>query len=303
MKITNTAGKWDPKAWPIYFAASNMDTFKACWDLLTNVLIAVNEMKEVADNPAQRTLLDKLLDTKTVLLDSGVYWLSTQHANKHNLSMDQALGMAPDKIDNFDKLFENYVIIAKTFGARSWGYIEIDQGGKDNKIKTRARLEKLGLRPIPVYHPVNDGWEYFDYLAKRYDRICLGNVVMADQATRKRLIATVWERRREYPNLWIHALGLTPSELTTAYPMNSCDSSTWIAGIRWGVQRSLIANANATNVDRRFIYSMDVDPEHGRGHTKATMMCAYDAMIMNRTMKSIAGEQTQKLGADIGLFD
>jgi hypothetical protein len=303
MKLTHTAGKWNPKAWPIYFAASNMDTFKACWDLLTNVLIAVNEMKEVADNPAQRTLLDKLLDTKTVLLDSGVYWLSTQHANKHGLSMDQALGMAPDKIDGFDKLFENYVIIAKTFGDRSWGYIEIDQGGKDNKIKTRARLEKLGLRPIPVYHPVNDGWDYFDYLAKRYDRICLGNVVMADQATRKRLIATAWERRREYPNLWIHALGLTPSELTTAYPMNSCDSSTWIAGIRWGVQRSLIANANATNVDRRFIYSMDVDPEHARGHTKATMMCAYDAMIMNRTMKSIAGEQTQQLGADIGLFD
>ena len=32
-------------------------------------------------------------------------------------------------------------------------------------------------------------------------------------------------------------------------------------------------------------------------------MCAYDAMIMNRTMKSIADEQTKKLGADIGLFD
>ena len=258
MKLTHTAGKWNPKAWPIYFAASNMDTFKACWDLLTNVLIAVNEMKEVADNPAQRTLLDKLLDTKTVLLDSGVYWLSTQHANKHDLSMDQALGMAPDKIDGFDKLFENYVTIARTFGDRSWGYIEIDQGGKDNKIKTRARLEKLGLRPIPVYHPINDGWDYFDYIAQRYDRMCIGNVVMADQATRKRLIATAWERRREYPNLWIHALGLTPSELTTAYPMNSCDSSTWIAGIRWGVQRSLIANANATNVDRT------IHLQHGR---------------------------------------
>ena len=62
-------------------------------------------------------------------------------------------------------------------------------------------LEQMGLRPIPVYHPFNDGWDYFDYLAERYDRICFGNVVQADRETRKRLVATAWERHRKYPHL------------------------------------------------------------------------------------------------------
>ena len=61
--------------------------------------------------------------------------------------------------------------------------VEVDQGGRENKIKTRARLEKMGLRPIPVYHPLNDGWDYFDYLAENYDRICMGNVVNAEASS------------------------------------------------------------------------------------------------------------------------
>jgi hypothetical protein len=51
-------------------------------------------------------------------------------------------------------------------------------------------LEQMGLRPIPVYHPFNDGWHYFDYLAERYDLVCFDNVVQADRETRKRLVAT-----------------------------------------------------------------------------------------------------------------
>ena len=112
------------------------------------------------------------------------------------MTMDEVLSMAPEKLDGFDSLFDKYVRIIKEIGEESWGYIEIDQGGKDNKIKTRDRLHKLGFNPIPVYHPLVDGWDYFDYLAERYDRICLGNIVQAQNETRKRLLATMWERKR-----------------------------------------------------------------------------------------------------------
>jgi hypothetical protein len=98
-------------------------------------------------------------DGVNVLIDSGVYWLATQHAKARNLTMDQALGADPESIEEFAWLFDNYVKVVERFGERSWGYIEIDQGGRENKIRTRARLEALGLRPIPVYHPFNDRWD------------------------------------------------------------------------------------------------------------------------------------------------
>ena len=105
------------------------------------------------------------------------------------------------------------------YGSRLWGYIELDQGGAVHKRRTRTALEQAGLAPIPVYHPFNDGWDYFDELCARYDRICVGNVVQAPRAIRCRIFATVWERQRAYPDVWIHYLGVTPTPTQIAYPV------------------------------------------------------------------------------------
>jgi hypothetical protein len=168
-----------------------------------------------------------------LFIDSGVFALANGHAVEHEITMDEALSLAPTEIDGFDELYKRYCSIIETLGDLVWGYIEIDQGGRENKRKTRAKLEAQGFRPIPVYHPFNDGWEYFDELASDYDRICFGNIVQADQETRKRLLATAWERKRKYPHLWIHLLGLSPNERLNAYPIDCCDSSAWLMHVRW----------------------------------------------------------------------
>lgn len=187
MTVIRTGGRWDSATWPVYFLASETGTLDHVHRLHTHLLVAVNEL---AGEPQLDCVKKFAASGNEVLIDSGVYWLSTQHAQAHGLTMDQALALAPEDIDGFVDLYARYVRLVLEIGDRSWGYIEIDQGGRDNKIKTRARLEKKGLRPIPVYHPLNDGWDYFDELASRYDRICFGNVVQADAETRKRLIAT-----------------------------------------------------------------------------------------------------------------
>lgn len=302
MKIKHTAGSWDPKAWPIYFAASNVDRLRVASPCTKHVLVAVNELDAPRD---QQAVYDFVKAGKSVLVDSGVYNLATEHAIAHDLSMDQALGLAPAQVDGFDALFERYTKLIKDMGDKVWGYIEIDQGGRENKIKTRARLEKMGFAPMPVYHPFNDGWEYFDYLAQRYDRICFGNIVQADSNARKRLIATAWERRRKYPNLWIHALGMTPSATTTAFPMNSCDSSTWILSLRWSDYRFMsIGAGNDTQgmLEVEFRYDQEVAADHARGNQKATRMCAYDATMVARTMRNFVDDQRRELGADPGMF-
>lgn len=298
--IKKTGGKWDPKAWPVYFAAAEMQTLISAEPSLRYMLAAVSDLESELPMTRLRHCFDQ---GKTILLDSGVYVLSTQHAKTHNMSMDEALGLAPDKVDGFADLLERYCAIVTEFGERSWGYIEIDQGGRENKIKTRAKLEGMGFKPMPVYHPFNDGWDYFDYLAERYDRICFGNVVQAEAAVRKRLIATAWERRRKYPNLWIHALGYTANEFFAAFPLGSCDSSSWISSVRWGRSHVAVANHNIDHKGSEFCYDMDTAPDSDKGHIKAKLLCGYEAHMMNLNMHAIAGEQREVLGADIGLFD
>ena len=290
-----TAGVWDPKQWPLYFAASNLDTLDHGKSILECLLIAVNELhdKDIA------WVAQCIEAGKKVLIDSGVYWLATRHAEKHDVSMDVALSLDPTDVDGFDELYDRYVRLVRELGHRAWGYIEVDQGGKKNKRKTRAKLERLGFNPIPVYHPINDGWAYFDELAKKYDRICFGNVVNADAPTRKRLIATAWERRRAYPDLWIHALGLTPSELTVAYPINSCDSSTWIGPNRWGAHAAKTATTPFSKLDRQFVYKYGEEADSERSRQKGVRMCAYDAVMTNRVMRVIADAECQELGANL----
>jgi hypothetical protein len=295
-----TGGRWDPAAWPTYFLAQNISNITYTGGYARDHLIAVNEIRSAADEAFIDGLMGR--DELNLFIDSGVYNLATEHAAAHGLSMDQALGMAPAEIDGFNDLFDRYVRLVTRWADRAWGFVEIDQGGKDNKIKTRARLEALGLRPIPVYHPFNDGWDYFDYLAERYDRICFGNVVQADVSTRKRLVATAWERRRKYPNLWIHLLGLTPSALTVAFPMNSCDSSTWVSPARWGQVHCWGATQRLWYVGDGFLYDRASDSKSAKGHHKSWALAAYDAGLVGRTMRRMADDQRQELGCDPGGF-
>lgn len=298
--MNHTGGIWDPTQWPIYFLASQMWTLRdASIGERDHLLIAVNEIKD-NDIAELESLLDR---NRRILLDSGVYWLATQHAEAHGLTMDQALSLAPAQVDNFDRLFERYVNLANQYQHRLWGYIEIDQGGRENKKRTRATLEAMGLRPIPVYHPLNDGWDYFDELAQTYDRICLGNVVMASPEDRKRLLATIWERRRKYPHLWIHALGMTPNNVTIAYMMNSFDSSSWLVGVRYGEVDVHQINTPFQRLIDGFTYTIGAPLDAENGHRKAWRLSGYNALMLGRSLFNIRRDLTTELGADAGMFD
>jgi myo-inositol catabolism protein IolC len=188
--MKHTAGVWDRSHWPLYFMAANPETLRlATLHESDNLLMAVNEV--MASGNGLEIFEGLCNGGRKVFLDSRVYWLATQHAEANNMNMNEALGLAPERVQGFDQLFNAYVDTARRYEQHLWGYIEIDQGGRENKTRTRARLEDMGLRPIPVYHPLNDGWDYFDELASQYDRICLGNVVMANSAERKRLAQTI----------------------------------------------------------------------------------------------------------------
>lgn len=275
--IQTGGGRFNPREKNIYFIAGNAGSFEKAWEINHHVLIAVNEIAgEESRNFLEHVALDQ---RKRLFLDSGVFNLAMTYARKHKVSHNVGLSMAPDDIDGFSDLFEKYVETVKSYAKHLWGYIEIDQGGRDNKIKTRARLEALGLTPIPVYHPFHDGWDYFDYLAERYDRICFGNVVKATMPERRRLVATAWERHRKYPDLWIHFLGLSPNHWLNAFPMNSGDSSTWLSPIRWPSFNVHADGMRAGALGRGYYYQRGTDSESPRGQSKALQFLAYQARM------------------------
>ncbi len=259
-------GAFAPADRHLYFAAGDSEHYPH------HVLLATNDLLTAGH---ERRLVELLDAGHRVLLDSGIFWLTNQYKRTHGVSMDEALRLAPEAIDGFDDLYARYVELVQRHGDRLWGYIELDQGGRDNKIRTRARLEDEGLKPIPVYHPLVDGWDYFDELAQQYDRICFGNVVQAPAPVRLRLLHTLWERHRQYPDLWVHVLGLTVNEWCLAVPPDSCDSSTWLGPLRWPdvrVDSALLRKVGV--IDRGFAYDLDQPAHPTRGRTACCLMCA-----------------------------
>ncbi len=244
--IRTAGGTFDRSAAPIYFAAGDSSAYPR------HLLLAVNDLYHRSQEQRMVRLLD---EGHVILLDSGIFNLTNEHKRATGCTMDEALSLPPDEITGFDRLFDRYVELATQYEDRLWGYIELDQGGRDNKIRTRQRLHDLGLNPIPVYHPLNDGWDYFDDLARGYDRMCFGNIVQANHPTRVRLLHTMWERRRQYPDLWVHVLGLSACEWCLPCPPDSCDSSSWLNSLRYpAVRTESAALRRLGEMGHRFLY-------------------------------------------------
>lgn len=292
--VKRTAGgTFNPADAPYYFAAGG-----ALGDARTYappyLLIAVNELPTPA---AEANLLQPILDTGyPVLLDSGIFALTNEHKRAHGVTMDEALALAPEEIDGFEGLYARYVDLYHRYHDRLWGVIELDQGGAVNKRRTRARLEAEGITPIPVYHPFNDGWDYFDELACEYDRICLGNIVQASAQARLRLLHTMWERHRAYPDLWVHVLGLTVSEQCLSMPVESCDSSAWISPLRFPAVKTETALLHRTaDLGYRFAYKLGCE-DPGRTWDDGVRFCAEAIRNTNMVWREAAARVGQLTG-------
>ncbi len=74
-----------------------------------------------------------------------------QHSAKRDLTIDQELALAPTTRTASMSLSRSSFAWLPSSANGFWGYIEIDRGGKANKIKTHERLEGLSLRGDPVY--------------------------------------------------------------------------------------------------------------------------------------------------------
>lgn len=166
-------------------------------------------------------------------LDSGVFGLAAEHARKHNVSHNEALKTPVEQIEGWASFVAFYVHVCRMYKDSMWGYVELDLGGTYQKIKTRSYLEGLGLKPIPVWHPLQDGLDYGEMLMQNYDRICLGNLVKSDEDTRQTVLRAMAKVKGRKYTTWVHALGLAIVPFALSYPINSLDAMTWMAAMMY----------------------------------------------------------------------
>jgi hypothetical protein len=250
--VKRTSGVWDKDVSPVYFQAQKPPQPLVNKGLFKFVLVALNNIR------GEKDMEDLIRETKednlVLFIDSGVFNLAATHAKLHNIPLSTALDLPPNEVDGFDDLMVRYKAMIKRLDGLMWGYVEIDQGDTNQKRINRKQLEDEGYRPIPVFHALTDPMEYFDELASQYDRICFANLVEASPSLRRKLLQFIWEKKKQYPHLWVHGLGLTPSAMTNAYPMDSCDSSAWISAIRWPTWQLRSANVPFGYMPEAFRY-------------------------------------------------
>ena len=291
--IQTGGGKFDPDEPFVFFMAASASVFQMVEvGRYEHLLVPIGKTGE------QRQL-ESLLDGK-IFLDSGIFSLAAAHARKHGMLVNEAFTLAPDQVDGFDALLSRYIDLARKLGPRLWGYVELDLGGADNKRRMRRYLEDQGLRPIPVYHPLADGWDYLDELLDEYDRVCISNLARSSQEARKQILLMVWERvRRHHNKPWIHLLGLSASQILLSLPFNSCDSASLAYSLQYGsdmqMGRAMMGNFSQLG-DKGYSYDQSVPSDEERGTPKAGKIVSLLALSELRCWRRIWDDLETAIG-------
>lgn len=112
-------------------------------------------------------------------------------------------------------------------------YVGLDViGDAEGTARNQARLELMGLRPIPVFHVGSDFAE-LEKLCARYPYVALGGMVGAGPKVLR------WAVRcfqiAKGTGTVFHGFGQTKLDVISALPWFSVDSSSWASGHMFGV--------------------------------------------------------------------
>lgn len=107
-------------------------------------------------------------------------------------------------------------------------------GCAEGSYRNLKHLERLGVRAMPVYH-TGEPWEFFDRYVREYPYIALGGAVGFPPAKLMPWGIECFRRRNRLgSSCQFHGFGQTSSAAILGLPWFSCDSSSWVAGSKFG---------------------------------------------------------------------
>ena len=160
-----------------------------------------------------------MLKNPNFLLDSGAF------------TFMQGTGQT----DRIDEYIERYIDFINKNDVRKFFELDLDSvKGFEWVKKTRARIEReTGKRVIPVWH-INRGIEDFKKTCEEYDYIAIGGIASGELPKNKYAALSTLIKIAHGYGCKIHGLGFTYISKLNQYHFDSVDSSSWLAGGRYG---------------------------------------------------------------------
>lgn len=174
-------------------------------DLYRNVGVCLSylELKD-KDN------VDEILNVDiTVFLDSGAF-----SALNRGVEID----------------LDAYINFLHTHKGKLAVYANLDVIGNPLKsLQNQQVMEKKGLEPLPCYH-AGEPRDLFIHYIENYEYIGIGGVASTNYNARRKCFDKIFQLMCDsngQPKKKIHVYGITALNITSIYPMYSCDGTTW----------------------------------------------------------------------------
>jgi hypothetical protein len=181
----------------------------------------------------------------SIILDSGAWSVAQGTAD---LSLEAFIAYVNDNGYRFDRHYN----FDTDFG----------DNGFDNNIVHQIKMERAGLKPVPVVHNLFDREIDYYVLSGKYDWIALGS---RQTTNLDDLRYAVYRIKKRNPNIRIHWFGGSTYEWLCQLQIASCDTTSWASTGKFGFIRYW--NPNDPGFDKgHSIYTSGVirDAEPGK---------------------------------------
>lgn len=173
-----------------------------------------------------------------IMMDSGVFSYRTHKAQL------QRSGKPITTLPSNEEYIRLYVEFCLANKAQWDIYVTVDfSSDSAANFAIHQRLEKMGIRPLPVYHG-DDKLEWLEkYLDRGYKYICIGGTTVKTTGSTMGRRSTVTQRRRFLDVMFnagakygiqFHGLAVTSPWAIIEYPWKSTDSSSWSRAAGYG---------------------------------------------------------------------
>lgn len=137
---------------------------------------------------------------------------------------------------DWNEYLDRYIAFINKYNIKHFFELDVDSiTGYDTVKKLRAKLEhETGKKSIPVWH-VSRGKEEFIKMCQEYDYVACGGLVTKEMSpeTAKKYLPWFVKTAHSYGTK-IHGLGFTNLKELSRINFDSVDSTSWLAGARFG---------------------------------------------------------------------
>lgn len=117
-------------------------------------------------------------------------------------------------------------------------YPNLDVKGNITQTQENQKIleEEYGVHPIPVFHVNTRRWDILEGYIEKYPYIALGAIAGENTptSTMDSDLNNIFSRVKRNPLTKFHGFGVASLQLVSRYPFYSVDSTSWLAGGRFG---------------------------------------------------------------------